>query len=129
MVPRDFVFPRATYAEWASIFQNAFYNSLNAMLDEPDKRIGVALKEDKDGALRLLVSDSGSGVDLETADELFKPFKRKLRTTKERAALQLGGTGLGLAIVRMIVEHRKAEVRFVVPERSYSTSLEISWRP
>jgi signal transduction histidine kinase len=127
-VPQGIHLPKATYAEWASVLQNAFYNALNAMLDEPDKRIAVGVKEDKDGTLRLHISDSGCGVDLEDAEGLFKPFVRKMRTTQERAGLRLGGTGLGLSIVRMIVEHRKGEVRFVPPEPSYATTLEISWR-
>jgi len=75
----------------------------------------------------IQVQDTGRGVDLSTADELFKPFVRKLRVSAERRALGLGGTGLGLTIVRMIANNADCKVRFVEPDKGYRTAFELSW--
>ncbi|MFW6178141.1 MAG: ATP-binding protein [Desulfohalobiaceae bacterium] len=55
----------------------------------------------EDGWAVLLVQDSGSGIDQEEQEQIFKPFY----TTKIR------GTGLGLAIVEQCVRDHQGEVR------------------
>ena len=56
--------------------------------------------------LRLMVSDSGIGVDMNDLDQLFTRFYRSSRVR----ALQIPGTGLGLAIVRSIVDAHGGEI-------------------
>ena len=50
--------------------------------------------DEEDAALRIRVSDTGSGMSRETADKVFEPFF----TTKDK------GTGLGLAIVFNVIQ-------------------------
>lgn len=120
-------FPTGTFAEWSAIFQNVFANAANAMLDTKRKVINAKLR--RHGRDRhVVVQDAGVGVDLESADELFKPFVRKLRVSEERRALGLGGTGLGLAIVRMVAENLGCSVGFVEPEKGFKTAFQLSWR-
>jgi C4-dicarboxylate-specific signal transduction histidine kinase len=76
----------------------------------------------------LLIQDTGVGVDLETAEDLFKPFERKLEISPERKALGMGGSGLGLTIVRMIAGSIGCNVSFVEPESGFSTAFQILWR-
>ncbi len=118
--------PKATFAEWAAIFQNVILNALNAMIDSRTKRISIASRV-RGPVTTIQVQDTGRGVDLPTADELFKPFVRKLRVSAERRALGLGGTGLGLTIVRMIANNADCKVRFVEPDKGYRTAFELSW--
>ena len=115
-----------TFAEWSAIFQNVFINAANAMLDSDRKTI-VAESLTSRGRAVILVQDTGSGVDLEDAEELFQPFVRRLEISADRRELGLGGMGLGLAIVRMVANNLGARVRFVEPARGYATAFELSW--
>jgi signal transduction histidine kinase len=125
-VPKDLKLPIGTMAAWYAIFQNVLMNSINAMLDQNVKRVrcsgGV-----QGGRAYLLIEDTGVGVDLETADELFKPFVRKLDISEERRALGLGGVGLGLTIVRMVAASLNCEAAFVKPSRLFHTAFELRW--
>lgn len=125
-VEETLVLPKATFAEWSAILQNVILNALNAMIDARIKRISISSRS-RGRAVAVLVQDTGRGVDLSTADELFRPFVRKLRISAERRALGLGGTGLGLTIVRMIANNAGCKVRFVEPEEGYKTAFELSW--
>jgi signal transduction histidine kinase len=118
--------PEATFAEWSAIFQNVFINAINAMLDSPAK--SMALSSVVRGKARaILVQDTGSGVDLSSAEELFDPFVRKLEISLERRSLGLGGTGLGLTIVRMVATSIACRVAFVQPEPGFTTAFQLSW--
>ncbi|WP_165585273.1 PAS-domain containing protein [Roseococcus sp. SYP-B2431] len=57
--------------------------------------------------IRLIVEDSGVGMDAETLARLFQPFTQADSSTTRR----FGGTGLGLSIVRRLAELMEGEVR------------------
>ena len=125
-VPKDLKLPLGTMAGWNAILQNVFMNSVNAMLDQKVKRIRCS-GGSEDGEAYLLVEDTGVGVDLESSEELFKPFVRKLNISEERRALGLGGVGLGLTIVKMVAASLNCEIGFVKPSRPFNTALELRW--
>jgi signal transduction histidine kinase len=125
-IEETLILPKATLAEWAAIFQNVILNALNAMIDSPVKKIFISSRV-SGRRKAILVQDTGRGVDISSADELFEPFARKLRISAERRALGLGGMGLGLTIVRMIASNVGCKVRFVKPEKGYKTAFELSW--
>jgi signal transduction histidine kinase len=77
---------------------NLVMNALEAMKGGGTLRVGVACNGD---AVRLVVEDSGTGIEPATLAHVFDPFF----TTKE------AGTGLGLSIVRKIVDQHGGEVR------------------
>jgi signal transduction histidine kinase len=118
--------PMGGYAEWSAVFQNVFLNAANAMLDAEVRYIAVS-SHTRGRTRVIVVQDTGSGVDLETAEDLFKPFIRKLEISPERRALGLGGTGLGLAIVKMIAVNLNCTVSFEEPDEGFSTAFQISW--
>ncbi len=122
----DFRLPRGTFAEWSAIFQNVLVNAVNAMIDSRQKRIAISSRSRGSEHL-ILVQDTGAGVALDSAEELFQPFVRKLKISKEREALGLGGTGLGLAIVRMIAEGRNCRVGFVKPDAEFKSAFRLAW--
>ena len=118
--------PNGRYVEWSALFQNVFFNAANAMLDQPERKISV-LSRRRGLAWQLLVQDTGCGVDLDLADELFDPFVRKLKVSQSRKGLIIGGMGLGLAIVRMIGQTLECRVGFTVPDEAYNTAFILSW--
>ena len=123
----DMRFPEGTHAEWSAIFQNVFMNAANAMLDSKTKKIKV-ISEIRGRDRAVLILDTGSGVNLKSAHQLFDPFHRKSKISPERARLGLGGTGLGLTIVKMVAENVGCKVDFVPPPRGYRTAFRLSWR-
>ena len=118
--------PPATYAEWVSVLQNALFNSLNALVDS-DKRVVRIKSEAKGKRRRILIEDTGSGIDLADSEMLFEPFKRRVTISDERRELGFGGSGLGLTIMRMIAGNRGVRVRFERPAPEFSTSLAMEW--
>ncbi|WP_060158796.1 ATP-binding protein [Burkholderia cepacia] len=122
-------FPSATLAAWNAILQNVFVNAVNAMIDEPVRRIVCeSYTEPARCRAALLISDTGAGVDLSDVDELFKPFVRRLELTPDRAQLGLGGVGLGLTIVKSVADSVGCAVDFIKPRPEMHTTFELSWR-
>ncbi|MGH7272547.1 MAG: two-component system sensor histidine kinase NtrB, partial [Polyangiaceae bacterium] len=78
---------------------NLVMNGLEAMKDGGTLRASVSAEGD--GVVRLVLGDTGAGIDPAALAQVFDPFF----TTKE------AGTGLGLSIVRKIVDQHRGEVR------------------
>lgn len=74
--------------------------------------------------LRLDVSDTGSGMDEETAGQAFEPFFTTKRGTSDLARRSGLGIGLGLAICREIVKNHHGEI-FVRSERGKGTTFTV----
>jgi signal transduction histidine kinase len=126
-IPKEVRLPKATFAEWQAIFQNVLLNAVNAMLDSERQNIRVSL-ERGDDVYRLLIEDTGVGVELEKSERLFEPFKREIKISRARRNLGLGGSGLGLTIVRTIAEGIGLDARFVKPSNKFSTALCLEWK-
>ena len=73
---------------------NLIRNAIEAIGDAPVRHITVATAVGASGLVEISVTDSGPGLDDETAQKLFEPF----HTTKAE------GLGVGLSICRTIVE-------------------------
>ena len=126
-VQEDLRLPRGTFAEWSALFQNVFLNAANAMVDSDQQLISVSSRK-TDKKQVIIVQDTGAGVDLEHASELFEPFVRRLEISRERQALGYGGTGLGLTIARMMADALSCRVDFVQPDQEFSTAFRVSWK-
>jgi signal transduction histidine kinase len=129
-VPASIRFPVGSLAEWNALLQNVLANAWNAMLDSKEARVRLSAGTSARKREWLRISDTGQGISipLEEAAVLFNPFERRLKISSDNKSVAIGGQGLGLAIVRMIAERRGAEVAFVEPEPSYSTTIELSWK-
>jgi len=77
---------------------NLILNAGGAMPDGGELVVRTELAGE--GHVRIIFSDSGSGIPAESLEKIFEPFY----TTKER------GTGLGLAITRQIIEQHHGEI-------------------
>jgi two-component system, NtrC family, sensor histidine kinase HydH len=86
--------PGLTMKADREMLRQALFNLLqNAIQASPEKgTVEISVLRERDGRLRIEVSDSGLGVQEEAVKNLFAPYF----TTR------IGGTGLGLAIVRRI---------------------------
>jgi len=73
------------------VFLNLIINSMQAIKDAGEINISVYEVE---GGYRIIIEDTGMGIDKENMTKIFNPFF----TTKEK------GSGLGLSIVRNIIE-------------------------
>ena len=73
---------------------NLIRNAIEAMDETPKKKLEVRIEDAGDHQARVIVSDTGTGLAPEVADQLFQPFVTTKRT----------GMGVGLSISRTIVE-------------------------
>ena len=82
---------------------NLIVNAMEAVSQNqfPPRHVTVKTGRDGEGGVSLRVSDSGAGIDRQTAERLFAPFF----TTKPQ------GLGLGLSISRTIVEAHGGSLR------------------
>jgi two-component system C4-dicarboxylate transport sensor histidine kinase DctB len=77
------------------VLVNLIGNAIDAMADEPERRLSFSAERASSGQLALAVSDSGFGFTEEALEHLFEPFF----TTKQPGE----GLGLGLTISRDIL--------------------------
>jgi two-component system sensor histidine kinase PilS (NtrC family) len=89
-IPDAPVMVRANDSEIKQIFWNLLQNSVRAM--KQGGRISVKLKDVTVKHVKVVVADTGCGMDDETIKRIFEPFQSGS-----------GGTGLGLSIVHKIV--------------------------
>ena len=72
---------------------NLIRNAMEAMEDQPRRLLTIAIRRDGPDA-RIMVADTGTGLDPAIVDVLFQPFMTTKRT----------GMGVGLSICRTIIE-------------------------
>lgn len=83
------------------VFRNVLENAIAACGDTGQIEITYSAVEWRSApALRIVIRDSGSGIDAEVLRRVFQPFF----TTKQK------GTGLGMAIARRIVEAHEGQI-------------------
>ncbi|MFK8057801.1 MAG: ATP-binding protein [Saprospiraceae bacterium] len=83
------------------VFTNLIDNAIDAMESSDEKVLGLKTELCGD-QVRILISDTGSGIPEDTINKIFDPFF----TTKEIGK----GTGLGLDIVQKIITHHKGQI-------------------
>lgn len=82
------------------IFSNLISNALDAMENETDKRLDIAICSAEQQVI-VTIKDTGPGFSPQTQDRVFEPFF----TTKRR------GMGLGLAIVSDVIRNSNGTIR------------------
>ena len=119
-VPNELKSPPMFPAEIVAVFANLLTNAVKATGD--NGHIKASASTD-DSQVRILIQNTGLAVKLSEAERWFKPFQS---TTSEIDAVLGQGMGLGLTITRNMLENYGANVKFVQPEDSFATAVEIS---
>ena len=96
---------------FVQVLMNIYLNSIQAMPDGGLLKTAVAADN---GKIKIVITDAGSGMSLETRKQLFNPYF----TTKKT------GTGLGMAIVLKIIEAHKGDI-VVFSEEGKGTEITI----
>lgn len=79
---------------------NLMRNALDAMAEMPNRRLAIGSAPDKEGMVRITMSDNGPGISPEITRRLFQPFV----STKD------SGMGLGLSICHTIVTSHEGRI-------------------
>lgn len=122
----ELLLPKASLIEWTSIFQNVLTNAYNA-LDKSKKKSIEIIDRGSDKEHEILIMDTGSEVDIKSSDELFLPFKRKIKLSPDKKKMGYGGSGMGLTIVKFISDRIGIKVGFVNPPDGFNTAFSIKW--
>jgi len=95
-IPADAAYVDADPGKLHDILRNLVENAVNYSPPQSDIRLSA---ERHDGAVHVVVADSGPGI---PPNDLARVFERFYRVDKSRSGP--GGTGLGLSIVKHLVE-------------------------
>jgi two-component system, LuxR family, sensor kinase FixL len=82
------------------VLLNLIRNAMDAMESSPTRDLTIGIAPADDGQVKISVTDSGSGISPDIAEQLFQPFV----TTKRQ------GMGVGLSISRTIVEAHNGRI-------------------
>ena len=97
-----------------SVFNNLIKNAIQSVPEGTNALISINIEE-KEGNIKVTVTDNGSGISADAYDKVFVPNF----TTKS------SGTGLGLAICKQIIENAHGDIWFV-SEAGIGTSFYVS---
>jgi signal transduction histidine kinase len=118
-IPRQIETPPLFPAELAAIISNLLSNAIK--FSGRNGRLRLVAEED-DLAIRLRVENTGTAVDLRSAERWFEPF----RSTTADVDESLGqGMGLGLTITRSLLDEYGGRIYFVPPSSIYATAIEV----
>jgi signal transduction histidine kinase len=109
--------------ELTVIFSNLLTNAVKAAGKNGRIQVRAAREAGDDLGLTITMENTGKRVSLTRAEQWFAPFAS---TTLEIVDPVLGqGMGLGLPITRSILEDYGGAIRFLKPEKGFSTALEV----
>jgi two-component system sensor histidine kinase HydH len=96
-IPNDVLYIKADSVH----LERALINLINNALDASDKgnEVKIWVVSEKN-AVKVIIKDSGSGMDKETLENIFVPFYTRKKT----------GTGLGMAIAKKIIEGHQGSI-------------------
>jgi signal transduction histidine kinase len=87
---------RADRVQLQQVVLNLVLNAVEAMgsVEEGTRELSIGTEQDRTGGVRIVVRDSGPGIDSKNIERVFEPFY----TTKST------GVGMGLSICRSIID-------------------------
>ncbi len=79
----------------SQVLLNLLHNAFDAVVDAPEKRVRLEVREAAGDAIEVVVSDTGPGIPAPLREKILEPFFSTKRGK---------GTGLGLSVSRSLVE-------------------------
>lgn len=120
-IPESLVSPPVFPAEVAALFSNLVSNAVK--FAGVDGRVR-AQGQDVGNEIVVRIENTGTPVDLGTAERWFEPF----RSTTDRVDAALGqGMGLGLTVSRSLMDEYGGVIRFVEPSDGFAAAVELRW--
>lgn len=120
-VPAGTRTPAMFPAELTAILANLLSNAVKGAGENGRIRLSSEARRGR-GGFFLRVENTGTSVDLDTAERWWLPFE----STTTEMDIDLGaGLGLGLPIVRRLVEEYGGHALFATPSDGYATCVEI----
>lgn len=107
-------------AELTAVFANLLTNAVKAAGEDGGRIRASACSGDDQ--VRICIQNTGTAIQLEEAERWFEPFES---TTSEVDPVLGQGMGLGLTITRNLLENYGASVKFVQPNSSFATAIEV----
>ena len=101
--------------KFSQVIQNLIDNSIK-YTDTGSVR--VSLESGDTGHLRILVSDTGHGIDSALIDKLFEQYVRD-----KKDAVQIEGTGLGLYIAKQMMDAHHGSIRATSPGKGKGSTF------
>ncbi len=121
---RDLRTPEMLPSELTIIWVNLLTNAIKFC--EAGGRIRASGRGQPRGQVELLLENTGSAVDLEKAEELFRPF---VSTTTDVDELLGKGMGLGLSITRRLLADNGGDIIFVAPSPGFASAVKVTLKP
>ena len=119
-IPPDLRSPPMFPAELTAVFANLLTNAVKAAGEDGGRIRASACSGDDQ--VRICIQNTGTAIQLEEAERWFEPFES---TTSEVDPVLGQGMGLGLTITRNLLENYGASVKFVRPNSSFATAIEV----
>ena len=118
-IPPGLKSPPMFPAELTAVFTNLLSNAVKAA--GSNGRVFASGGGDRDGAVRVVLHNTGVRVDIEKSETWFRPFES---TTSDIDPVLGQGLGLGLPITRRMLDDYGADIRFVQPGAGFATAIE-----
>ncbi|MBI3234245.1 MAG: HAMP domain-containing histidine kinase, partial [Bacteroidetes bacterium] len=93
---------KADSQEIKRVLTNLIKNAIQAIPEDRDGVIDIAVNAIEDKMLQITIKDNGQGIEDELKDKIFVP----------NFSTKNSGMGLGLAMVKKIIEQNNGEIRF-----------------
>lgn len=116
---RDEVVLRADFMEMYSVLSNVIRNGIQAIdkrRDRAERAIRVSIERQAEGMARVVITDSGAGMDPHTREHVFEPDF----TSKGRK-----GTGIGMSFSRKIARKYGGDIHVLESAINVGTTFEI----
>ena len=120
-IPASLTSPPMFPAELTTVFANLLTNAVKAT--RQDGEIDASAISEAD-FVKVRIQNTGVAVNLSDAERWFRPFES---TTGDVDPALGQGMGLGLTITRSMLDYYGVAVRFVEPESSYATCIEVAF--
>ena len=117
----DSIMLRAVPVNIQQVMMNLILNARDAIV--PNNGTITIEAEEHDGLVRIIVRDTGAGIEPQNLDKIFDPFFSTKASSKD--SCQPCGYGLGLAFCKKVIDEHGGTIS-VKSEAGVSTTFEIN---